>query len=95
MEDIDKYEILSSVASLENNRLAHAGGEESEVEKLKTNMKPIDEVKIMLSGIIKDISSVKSDMAVIKNRLYELQRENRLLKEEKIHNSNKWGFGFY
>lgn len=86
MEDIDKYEIL------ENNRPC---GEESEVEKLKTNMKPIDEVKVMLSGIIKDMSSVKSDMAVIKNRLYELQRENRLLKEEKFHNSNKWGFGFY
>jgi len=95
MEDIDKYEILSSVASLENNHEVSESKPMPKANCVMTNMKPIDEVKIMLSGIIKDMSSVKSDMAVIKNRLYELQRENRLLKEEKFHNSNKWGFGFY
>jgi len=76
MEDIDKYEIL------DNNR------EVSQSEPM-INMRPIDEVKIILNGIVKDISTVKSDMAVIKNRLYELQRENRLLKEEKCQ-SRGW-----
>ena len=76
MEDIDKYEIL------DNNR-------EVSESKPMINMKPIDEVKIILNGIVKDMSTVKSDMAVIKNRLYELQRENRLLQEEKCQ-SRGW-----
>ena len=76
MEDIDKYEIL------DNNR-------EVSESKPMINMKPIDEVKIILNGIVKDMSTIKSDMAVIKNRLYELQRENRLLKEEKCQ-SRGW-----
>ena len=87
-EEIDKYEIL------DNNR-----------EINTTTMKPIDEVRIILKGLTKDISSIRSDLAVIKNRLYELQSEaslrqrekNKLQQEqeEKIRNSNKWGFGFY
>jgi hypothetical protein len=84
-EEIDKYEIL------DNNREIPKGTGADNV-----SMKPIDEVKIILNGIVKDMSTVKSDMAVIKNRLYELQnevglrqRENRLLKEEKCQ-SRSW-----
>lgn len=89
MEDIDKTEsIFDKYEILDNNR------EVSESKPAKgtcgmTNMKPIDEVKIILNGIVKDMSTVKSDMAVIKNRLYELQRENRLLQEEKCQ-SRGW-----
>lgn len=78
-EEIDKYEIL------DNNR--------DQIDIVP--MKPIDEVRIILKGITKDISSIRSDLAVVKNRLYELQREKNRLQEEKIHNSSKWGFGFY
>lgn len=57
-------------------------------------MKPIDEVKIMVNGMTKDISSIRSDLAIIKNRLHELQRDKRRLQEEKME-GNKWGWGFY
>ena len=90
-EEIDKYEIL------DNNRDIPKGTMEDNVP-----MKPIDEVIIILKGITKDISSIRSDLAVVKNRLYELQseaglrqREKNRLQEENIHNSSKWGFGFY
>lgn len=94
-EEIDKPEVIfDKYEILDNNR-----------EINTTTMKPIDEVRIILKGLTKDISSIRSDLAVIKNRLYELQSEaslrqrekNKLQQEqeEKIRNSNKWGFGFY
>lgn len=95
MEDIDKTEsIFDKYEILDNNRPEGTRAEVSESKPAKgtcgmTNMKPIDEVKIILNGIVKDMSTVKSDMAVIKNRLYELQRENRLLQEEKCQ-SRGW-----
>jgi len=67
---------------LDNNREPH--------------MKPIEEVQVILNGIVKDVSSIRSDMAVIKSRLYELIREKEALKKEHEDNISKgWGWGFY
>ena len=62
----------------------------------REHMKPIEEVQVILNGIVKDMSSIKSDMAVIKSRLYELIREKEALKKEQEDNISKgWGWGFY
>ncbi len=59
-------------------------------------VKPIEEVQVVLAGLVKDVSSIRSDIAVIKNRLYEIMRDREQMKKHEQENINKgWGWGFY
>ena len=59
-------------------------------------VKPIDEVREVIELVHKEVKEIKSDIAVIKNRLYELIREKEaMIKYEEENISQGWGWGFY
>lgn len=57
--------------------------------------KPIDEVLSSLKDLVRDVKTIKNDVAVIKSRLHELNRI-RIQKEKEQENiSNGWGVGWW
>ncbi len=60
------------------------------------SVKPIDEVREAIDLVHKEVREIKSDIAVIKNRLYELIREKEAMRKHEEENiSQGWGWGFY
>lgn len=60
------------------------------------SVKPIDEVKEIIELVSKEVKEIKSDLAVIKNRLYELIRDREAMRKQEEENISKgWGWGFY
>ncbi len=58
-------------------------------------VKPIEEVLIEVKGLKKEVSSIRTDMAVIKSRLYEFTREMKQRQEQEDNIQKGWGWGFY
>jgi len=58
-----------------------------------SNNKPIEEVLNNIKIINNDVASIKSDMAVIKNRLYELIKQKEREQQEREELTKGWFWG--
>lgn len=52
--------------------------------------KPIEEVLETLNDLVKDVKSIKNDVAVIKNRLHEINQARIKKEEENKDISTGW-----
>ena len=59
----------------------------------QSNNKPIEEVLNNIKIINSDVASIKSDMAVIKNRLYELIKQKEREQQEREELTKGWFWG--
>jgi len=82
----DKYIILDNNREITNNN----------------KLKPIEELLIEIKSLSKEISSIRTDMAITKNRLFELIKEKERISKAtlvKKHNEDNinagWGWGFF
>jgi len=76
----DKYIILDNNREITNNN----------------KLKPIEELLIEIKSLSKEISSIRTDMAITKNRLFELIKEKERIKKHNEDNINAgWGWGFF
>jgi len=57
--------------------------------------KPIDEVLSSLKDLVRDVKTIKNDVAVIKSRLHELNRARMQKEKEEENISNGWGVGWW
>lgn len=52
--------------------------------------KPIDEVLSSVNDLVRDIKTIKNDIAIIKNRLHEINKEKMKKEEEKDNIAKGW-----
>ena len=46
------------------------------------SIKPVEEVLVQVNGLVKEMSSIRSDIAVIKNRVYEIMKQREEQKKQ-------------
>lgn len=58
--------------------------------------KPIETMAELVQEISTSMDTIKNDIAVIKNRIYEAERRRKQMEEYEILQSNKgWGVGWW